>query len=309
MVILTVYVVVALAACVFLAACAWRALVFARRPLHLRWELYPVPHERPDRAAYGGSRYEASESWRHPVLSLWGELRFMLPEMLFLRALRDHNRPLWNRSFPFHFGLYLLATSVVLYLVTAAAALLAGGSAAPAVGALAWGAAAAGAVGLPLALVGAAALLHRRLTDPALRTYSTPSDVSNLVFFVAALGLVGVGWLVAPAGSPGPFAIAVGLLSWNTSIEIPTVLAAGSCATALLAAYIPLTHMAHFVAKYFTYHAVRWDDAALAHNRRLAARIAEYLSHRPTWSAAHIEGGAARRGPRVAASNPPEPRR
>ena len=28
-------------------------------------------------------------------------------------------------------------------------------------------------------------------------------------------------------------------------------------------AYIPLTHMSHFVGKYFTYHAVRWDDAPL----------------------------------------------
>ena len=35
--------------------------------------------------------------------------------------------------------------------------------------------------------------------------------------------------------------------------------------SALLAAYIPFTHMSHFVGKYFTYHAVRWDDAA---NRR-----------------------------------------
>ncbi len=28
---------------------------------------------------------------------------------------------------------------------------------------------------------------------------------------------------------------------------------------ALLIAYIPITHMAHFVVKYFAYHKVRWD--------------------------------------------------
>jgi hypothetical protein len=29
----------------------------------------------------------------------------MVPEILFLVALRAHNRQLWTRSFPFHFGL------------------------------------------------------------------------------------------------------------------------------------------------------------------------------------------------------------
>ena len=33
----------------------------------------------------------------------------MVPEMLFLHGLRTFNRSLWYRSFPFHFGLYLLA--------------------------------------------------------------------------------------------------------------------------------------------------------------------------------------------------------
>ena len=32
------------------------------------------------------------------------------------------------------------------------------------------------------------------------------------------------------------------------------------CLAALLLAYIPLTHMSHFVAKWFTYHHVRWSD-------------------------------------------------
>ena len=38
------------------------------------------------------------------------------------------------------------------------------------------------------------------------------------------------------------------------------VLVVGLALSALLAAYIPFTHMIHFVAKYFTYHTIRWDD-------------------------------------------------
>jgi len=45
-----VYVVLVLSAVVFVAATVARAVMYARMPLHLRWELYPVPHEAPDRA-------------------------------------------------------------------------------------------------------------------------------------------------------------------------------------------------------------------------------------------------------------------
>jgi nitrate reductase gamma subunit len=47
-----------LAAVVFVVACLVRIAIYARAPIHLRWELYPVPHEDPARVAYGGSRFE-----------------------------------------------------------------------------------------------------------------------------------------------------------------------------------------------------------------------------------------------------------
>ena len=51
------------------------------------------------------------------------ELAYMLKEILFLKALWEHNRRLWWFSFPFHVGLYLLV-------VAAAVLVLAGGAAA-----------------------------------------------------------------------------------------------------------------------------------------------------------------------------------
>ena len=81
-----------------------------------------MPHETPERATHGGSYFEASEWWRTPRhVSLAGEWKFMIPEILLLRGLREYNRPLWFRSFPFHFGLYLLAGTTGLVCVTAAA--------------------------------------------------------------------------------------------------------------------------------------------------------------------------------------------
>jgi nitrate reductase gamma subunit len=265
-----------------------------------------VPHEPQERARHGGSYFELGEWWRTPrPRSLVGDLKFMIPEMLLLSGLRESNRPLWRRSFPFHAGLYLLAGTAGLLLLTAAAVtaglMSRAGTAAQALG---WLYTATGATGLLLTISGAIVLLHRRLTDPALRSLTTPGDVFNLLFFVAAFGLAGLGYLVRPAGAPGALAIVIGLLSWDTTRSVPLVLGCGLAAVALLVAYIPLTHMSHFIAKYFTYHHVRWDDAPLADNRRMAATMAGYLSYRPTWAADHMQARDAGTWAEIVSSNP-----
>ena len=50
-----------------LVACAVRAARYARMPMHLRWEIYPVPHEAGKRAAYGGSRFEDVDGWKAAI--------------------------------------------------------------------------------------------------------------------------------------------------------------------------------------------------------------------------------------------------
>jgi nitrate reductase gamma subunit len=305
-----VYSVVTASAAIFVAACAWRTLRFARSPLHLRWELYPVPHEAPQRVAHGGSYFEQGEWWRQArVSNVWGEIRFMVPEILFLHALRRFNRPLWYRSFPFHFGLYLMAGTSALLFGSVVAAHVAQAGVAIA-GGLANLARISGVAGVVSCVAGAVGLLHRRLADPALRVSTAPGDLFNLSFFIAALALLTTGYATRPAGSPGATAILFGLLSWDLAVPVPATLGLGLIASALLVAYIPLTHMSHFIAKYFTYHAVRWDDKPLAHDPGRARAMAEYLSLRPTWSAPHIRGSESRTWAEVVAENPArEPRR
>jgi hypothetical protein len=55
-------------AAIFPAGCLVRVIEHARAPVHLRWELYPVPH------------------------GVWGQLRIMIPEILLLKALWEENR-------------------------------------------------------------------------------------------------------------------------------------------------------------------------------------------------------------------------
>jgi nitrate reductase gamma subunit len=158
---------------------------------------------------HGGSYLETSEWWTVPRhFSLAGELRLMIPEMLFLKGLRDSNRPLWYRSFPFHFGLYLMAGSVTLLVLTALVSVMTADGFGVLGSVLRGLTTATGISGLGLSLAGACALLHRRLTDVSLRSYTTPGDIFNLLFFIMSLGLISIGYVVRPEGSPGALAIA-----------------------------------------------------------------------------------------------------
>ena len=262
-------------------------------PLHLRWELYPVPHEG-KRARHGGSYYEEVDWWDKPRnFSLLTELGYMIPEMLFLKALWENNRPLWYRSFPFHFGLYLLIGWVGL-LTLGALIQICGANAASGVG-LAIGATIyyltilTGSLGLLLASIGAAALLHRRLTDEELAGYTSASHIFNLALFLAAL-LVGV---VAFVFVDRDFSIArayVGsLLTFNISAPVGSrAVAIEFVLFSLLMAYVPLTHMSHFFTKYFFYHKIRWDDEPNLPGSNMEKQIIEQLGYPVTWAADHI---------------------
>jgi len=302
-----VYTAIAIGSLVFVVASAARAVLYARSPMHLRWELYPVPHEHPDRVSHGGSYFELSEWWSRPrERRLRGELAVMIPEILFLKALREHNPGLWRRSFPFHFGLYLLTGAGGGLLVVAAVSRLASpewlnGAA----GQLArWALSGMGWAGLVLAVSGALALLHRRAGDPALRAFTTPGDAFNLLFFVVALGTLGAGYVARPPGSADALGIAIGILSWDAAVRLPWALAAGLVATAALTAYIPLTHMSHFIGKYFTYHAIRWDDAPSGDSRKMAVALAASLAQRPTWSARHMKADGRATWADIVTTNP-----
>jgi nitrate reductase gamma subunit len=282
------------AAAVFVVAVAARCIKIKRMPVHLRWELYPVAHEK--NAAYGGSFLEHLDWWNRPrTPSRMGDLKVMVPEILLLAGVRAHNRKLWWRSYPFHMGLYLLAAFVALLVVGGwlqARAVSAGGARpdetlAPTLEAATTG---IGVAGMILLGVGAVGLLLRRLTDPALRTHSAPADFFNLILFVVAAGL----GLATFATVDRDFSIlrefVAGALTWGPTFELPTLVAAEIVVAAALVAYIPLTHMSHFFTKWFTYHDVRWNDEVNRVGGALEAAIGKQLGHKVSWSAPHIAG-------------------
>jgi len=287
------------AAAVFLVAVAIRIHGWARMPMHLRWELYPVAHEGA-RAAYGGSYLEDSEWWTAPRrASRWSELRAMVPEVLFLVALREHNRQLWMRSFPFHFGLYLVAGCTILMAAAGVlGAWLPGLVSGPVGGLLRVLIPVTGHAGLALGLAGAIGLLQRRRQRP-LRDYSAPMDTVNLVFFVIALGFALLAaWTVDRSlatatqlvGNLATFTIAP-LSGSGPAVVLPSLAA---ILLAVLAAYIPFTHMSHFIGKYFAYHAIRWADRPNLRGGPQEQEINDLLDQPVSWSAPHIRGDGTR---------------
>lgn len=282
----------------FAGGSAWRAWRYARLPMHLRWELYPIPHEEPLRARYGGSRFEKQENWRRPRWNhRWGELGAMAAEIFLFKSLREANRPLWLPSFLFHVGIYLEFAALWLALLSAGSARFAPVATATAIG------------GACLILAGAMELLIRRVSEPARRNSTSAGDVFNLLFFLAAFGMLIVGYLLRGRGTASVGELARGALHFDRGVGIGAGLGTGLILVSALAAYIPFTHMAHYVAKYFTWHAVRWDDRPCEAGSRMEREAARWLGEAPDWAAPHIGADGKRRWAEIASGAPGEVRR
>ncbi len=279
----------------FFVGCLLRILQYSRTPVHLRWELYPVPGEGRQRAKHGGSYFEETDWWKRPrEKHLLNEVSVMFREIFLLHGVWKSNRSLWWRSFPFHTGLYLLIAGCCF----------------SALGALSAQSQLAGLIflfarisawaGLSLTLLGSAGLAWRRMTDKELRIYTVPGDLMNLGGFALACVLILAG---AFGGTmPALRDAAYGLLTFQPELQLPILVNVGIIVGAAMTGYIPYTHMAHFIAKYFTYHLVRWDDAEK--NKAIEAGIAKNLAYLPTWSASHIAGDGKRSWAEIVTTNP-----
>ena len=78
------------------------------------------------------------------------------------------------------------------------------------------------------------------------------------------------------------------LLTADTSIPIPGIITIHGFSILLFMAYLPFTRMLHFVAKYFTYHDIRWNDEPLNENAKMVEDIKKNLGQKVTWSAPHV---------------------
>ena len=168
---------------IFAVAFVTRSLRIWKMPVHLRWELSPVPHEK-GKGHYGGSYLEEPEWWSKPrEKDLISELTYMAKEILFLKALWEHNRKMWWFSFPFHFGLYLLCG--VVGLIVLGGIVRVAGASGPGIGLMSTVVPILAGVGYALGAVGALGLFFGRLFDSNLRNSTSLTSFYNLLLLLA----------------------------------------------------------------------------------------------------------------------------
>ncbi len=304
-----VYLLFYLCVLIFLSVVVYRVVAYFRLPIHLRWELYPIPHEGKEKAAYGGGYLEDTDWWKKPrQTSKLHELIYMIKEIAFLKATWENNRGLWYVSYPFHLGLYMVAAFVLLLLLASGLQALVQPAATESLLQqwLLGIASVLGPLGFILCLAGAVGLFLKRINDPALRNYSSLSHYFNLAVFalVSVLGLLT--WLVVDPGLQMTSTVMANLLSGNFQ-AVPSALLGSTLALGcLLLAYIPLTHMSHFFMKYFLYHDIRWGDESRFERKDVDKKLQVVLNYPVKWSAPHISGDGSRTWADIATQNPTE---
>jgi len=270
-----------------------KAIKYARMPIHLRWELYPVAHHVGHSS--GGSYLEELDWWTKPrKRSLLGELKYMAREGLLFEKCYRNNRGLWYFTYPFHLGLFLLIGWLMLLFI---GALMMLGGISVAESASSWAMAAyyltlgIGITGLVLGTFGCVGLIIKRSIDEDFRLYTTPRDYFNLSFILAIL-LSGLSsWYFFDPAFSSTREFVRSLIAFSPVAGTNPAMVISITLFSLFLIYMPFTHMMHGLAKYFTYHKVAWQDEPNLRGGYTEKRVEELLNQPVSWSAPHIQSG------------------
>jgi nitrate reductase gamma subunit len=270
---------------IFLFVITYRTLAISRLPIHLRWELAPIPHEK-GKGRYGGSYLEEYEWWNKTQhKSHIASMIYMAKEILLLRGVWEHNRALWPLTFAFHLGIYLIVGMLCLNIVNVVFVI----SEVPLyVLNLSLGVASVFALGgYLLGGLGTIGLMLKRALDPNLRPFNTVSKYFNLLFLAAFFISGAYAWFHSKDFASEMSFFIKSLITLDAGVTLTFPLSLHIIVALLFILYLPLTDMIHFVAKYFTYHKIRWDD--VPQDEKMEKELRALLAQPVTWSAAHVK--------------------
>jgi len=270
---------------IFLIVVTYRTLAIVRLPVHLRWELAPIPHEK-GKGRYGGSYLEEYEWWNKPQKrSRIAPIVYMIMEIFLLRGVWRHNRSLWPLSFAFHMGIYLIV--VMLFLSVLNAVLIIAKAPLGVLNVFLAIASVFALAGYLLGSLGVIGLILKRAFDSNLRPFNTVTKYFNLVF-LGAVFISGVcAWFSSPDFASEMSLFIKSLITLDAGVTLNFSLALHIVISLLFILYLPWTDMIHFIAKYFTYHEIRWDDAP--QDEKMTRELRSLLAQPVSWSAAHIK--------------------
>lgn len=270
-----------------------RLIKYARMPVHLRWELYPVPHEKGQ--AYGGSYLEEPEWWKKPrEKSLLKDIAYMVKDYLFFGQYFERNKGYWAVLYPWHISFYLivgfhgLVAFSVLFLLNGVE--ISAGSPSIIGQALYYAALTAGVAGFAIGCVGSIAVLIERLTDADLRAFAAPRHYFSYLFYLGVFLSGLVAWLVADPTFSGYREFYRSVLTFHIATLEPA-LVVHAVFFALFLFYMPYTKAFHYGTKLIAFFAVRWSDTPNLRGSSLERQLQKNLGQTVTWSAPHIQSG------------------
>ena len=249
----------------FFALSLRKAWQLAHMQIHARLDLYPVPKEGAGRAAYGGSYLEEPQWWTKPrKTDRINEAVDIFKEMIFIKKLFVHQRTLWWASYSMHLGIYVMLGWSVLLLLS-----------------VVWHPAwyvmvvtVVGCVGFVLSTVGCVLLLVRRVSDRVLAKYTTPLEYVNIVLLLTVLLTGAYSWLFVTS----PFTVAEQVFTLSAT-NLPPIVLVHLVLLGIMFIYIPLSKMGHYVAKFFTFHKVLWDNDPNLKGSAVERRFEDAAAH------------------------------
>ncbi len=279
------HIIVFAAILIFLIVATYRTLAIIRLPVHLRWELAPIPHEK-GKGQYGGSYLEEYEWWKKPQRrSHIAPIIYMVIEIFLLRAIWRHNRGLWPLTFAFHTGIYLIF--FMLFFSVVSAVLIIAGVPLSVLNVFLVIASVLAVAGYLLGGLGAIGLILKRALDSNLRSFNTFTKYFNLVFLGAVFISGAYAWLALPDFASEMSLFIKGVVTLDAGVMLSFPLSLHIIISLAFLIYLPMTDMIHFIAKYFTYHEVRWNDEPK--NEKMEKELRRLLSQPVGWSAAHVK--------------------
>ncbi len=275
----------------FVVVTGKKVLYFSSMPRHLRWDLYPVPHQ-----GVEGSKYQKVDfSKLTPHFDMMHELWEMAQEALFIKRALINNPKVWKFSFPLHAGIYLCAAWIAL-VICGAVVELAGipvYKTSPSVLAviLYYVTIIVGILGSVAGAAGALGLLWMRYFDEDMRDMADFITYVNLYLMLLVFGSALFAWWNVDPG--------YNLIRSHTSSiltlhpDIPNFMVALEIFWfSIFLIYLPFSRMLHFVAKYYFYHDIMWDDETMKSGSKLEQNVIESLHYKLNWKAPHITSDA-----------------
>ena len=270
-----------------------KVMKIARMPLHLRWELYPVVHEKGYK--YGGSYFEEPEWWTKPrQKSRIRSIIYLVKKYLFFGEYYRRSRGYWFGLYPWHIGFYLIVSFHILSFF-GALAILSGFSvsaeSANILGRVLYYLTLVVAVGsFVLGSVGSIGLLVKRLVDKDLKAYASPVNYFNYLFFLAVFLSGLFAWYFFDPTLSAYREFWKSLITFRY-MDVEPATYTHIMLFSLFLIYLPFTRSTHYITKILAFFWVRWDDTPSLKGSKIERRVKEALNQPVSWSAPHIQSG------------------